>query len=95
MILSIMKLKEMKKGINKKLSKIKIKAYELYKNKQIPKYLFECICRLGTDTSIEEYKLYIELVDHYTRISGYYGRYADIDYNAENSIKEILKNKQY
>lgn len=93
MILFITKLKEMNQ--NKKISRIKFNAYKLYNNRQIPKYLFDCIIRIGSDISIEELKFYMELCEHYMRIKGYYGKYAEVDLQAEKEIKELQNKFHY
>lgn len=78
------------------LGRIKFKAYELYKNRQLPYALVEAIDSLNADDQYLENKIRLldELSRHYLRLKNYYKRYPEAEDQANKDIENILKEKE-
>lgn len=79
--------------MNKKIVKLKFSAYKLRDGGQIPSFIFEEICKLGFDTSIDVFKFWMEMSEHYLRIKGYYFKYPEIQETIKNDIKKLMKER--
>lgn len=74
------------------LGRIKFKAYELYKNRQLPYKLVEAIDSLSPDDKDLEKKIAFldELSRHYLRLKNYYKRYPEAEAQANKDIEALL-----
>lgn len=61
-----------------KISFIKSKSLELYKNHQIPFQLVYYIQGLNQHSDVRYIQLLCDLCEHYLRVKGYYKKYKDV-----------------
>ena len=72
----------------KLLNDIKRTVYRLRKNGQLPYNLYILVLNLSYESDIERVKILRDLCEKYTRIGGYYYKFADASYECDKELKE-------
>ena len=77
----------MNKKEKKFLNKVKMSAFKLKAEGQIPICLYNAIIDLNYDSDIDRVKSLMEMSDKYMRIKGFYFKYPDYDVSCKNELR--------
>lgn len=78
-----------------RLARVKTKTLELNALGQLPYELVRRIVNLSNEDSKEKVAYYMELVQHYLRVRGYYKKYPEASKTANGDIKKLCLERGY